>query len=314
MDAARAGPVSAPSLAKGVAWVVWALVMVVFVWPWVGLWRHVLVPGGSGLLRYLLKPVAAGTAWLLVGAYRVVVRPAAVGLYVHVLAPVGSAVAWFVPRALMAVFVWPWVGLWRYVLVPAAQAVARLARGGGAVAAWLGRALFVWPWVALWRYAVRPGAVGAYRYLLAPAGRALYAYVLAPLGRLLVSAWHLAGRVSRALGRGLVWLWRWLVVRPAGWLRRHVLTPAANAVRAARAATGRAARAAHRHVLAPAGQVVREVWRTSRLAVREARADVRRALFGEPAGEPPRSRARTLGSNTAAGDTPAPEISLREQG
>ncbi|MFD9359272.1 hypothetical protein [Streptomyces sp. NPDC060031] len=114
------------------------------------------------------------------------------------------------------------------------------------------------------------------------AARGVYSHVLAPLGRLLVSAWHLAGRVSRAIGRGLVWLWRGLVARPCAWAYRQVATPV--------------------------GHVVREVWRTARAAVREARAEVRRVLFGGPPREPARSRARTLGSTTAAGNTPATPI------
>lgn len=301
-------------LAKGVAWVGWALAMTLFVWPWAALWRHVLVPGGNGLLRYLLKPAGAGIAWLVVGGYRSLLRPAAAGLYAYVLAPGARAVAWFVPRAFRAVFVWPWVGLWRHALVPAGRGTAWLARGAGTVTAWLGRALFVRPWVALWRYVVRPGATGVWRHLLAPVGRGVWAYLLVPFWWLLVGAWHLAGRVSRALGRGLVWMWRWLVVRPAGWVRRRVVTPVGNALRAGWAATGRGVRAVHRQAIAPVGRAVAEVWRAARLSVREARDDVRRALFGGPPREPARSQARTLGSNTAVGDAPGPDVSLNKQG
>ncbi|MFD9378322.1 hypothetical protein ACFWBH_22690 [Streptomyces sp. NPDC059999] len=232
------------------------LLKLVFVWPWVGLWRYVLVPVGQGLARL-------GSA-----------------LSTHVLAPIGGA-------------------LLRYLLRPAGQGISRLARAayahlltplGHGLARFLpllGKALFVWPWAALWRYVVAPIAVGAYRYVLAPVGRALYTYLLTPLGHLLRGAWYLAGRISRALGRGLLRLWRGLVVRPARW--------------------------AHRRVATPVGHLLREVWRTSRTAVREARAEVRRALFGTPPGEPARSRARTLGSTKAAGNTPAPEISLHER-
>ncbi|MFB0628592.1 hypothetical protein [Streptomyces sp. AB3(2024)] len=259
------------------------LLTLVFVRPWTGLWRYVLSPAGRGLARlgsavatYLLRPLGRGLA----------------------------LAAW-------ALFVWPWVTLWRRVLTPVGGALltrllrplgdglgrvlravgrrllAPLARGITLAGRALGMALFVWPWAGLWRYVVVPVAGAAYRYLLAPLGRGAYAYLLAPLGRLLVGAWHLAGRISRALGRGLVRLWRGCVARPCAWAYRQVATPL--------------------------GHVVREIWRTARAAVREARAEVRRALFGAPPREPVRSRARTLGSTTAVGSAPAPEISLHER-
>lgn len=261
---------------RGLGWTARTLLMLVFVWPWVGLWRDVAVPVGRAvdacllrpLWRYVLAPVGGALLTYLL-------RPLAHVLGRYLLLPLGKGVAWVAWALGMALFVWPWVGLWRYVLAPV-----------GVAAAWLARALFVWPWVALWRYAVVPVVGAAYRYVLAPLGAAAYAWVLAPLGRLLAGAWHVAGRISRAMGRGFVWLWRGLVARPWARIRRQVLTPA--------------------------GHVVREVWRAGRAAVREARAEVRRALFGWPPREPARSRARTLGSTTAVGSTPAPEISLHE--
>lgn len=243
-------------VARALGLVLTTLLKLVFVWPWVGLWRYVLVPVGRGL-------ALLGNA-----------------LTTHVLAPLGGS-------------------LLRYLLRPAGQGISRLARavyahlltplgrGSARLLSFLGKVLFVWPWVASWRYVVAPIAVGAYRYVLAPVGRGLYAYVLTPLGHLLRGAWHLAGRISRALGRGLLLLWRGLVVRPARW--------------------------AHRRIATPVGHLVREVWRTSRTAVREARAEVRRALFGTPPREPARTRARSVGSTTAAGNTPAPEISLHKR-
>ncbi len=116
-----------------------------------------------------------------------------------------------------------------------------------------------------------------------------YRYVLTPVGQVLVWAWGVAGRIVAALWRGLKWI-SWVLV---GWPASRV----------------------YRHVLTPVGHAVREVWRTGRAAVREARATVRRALFGTPPVEPARSRARTLGSTTAADAAPADEISLpRRQG
>ncbi|MFE2149405.1 hypothetical protein ACFXAO_05170 [Streptomyces lavendulae] len=297
------------------------LLMLVFVWPWTGLWRHVLGPAGRGLARlgsalaaYVLRPLGRGLAlagwalfvWPWAALWRHLLAPAGGALLTHLLRPLGDGLrralravdrrllaplargAALVGRVLgTALFVWPWVVLWRYALAPAARGSARLARATGVAAAWLSRALLVWPWARLWRYAVVPVGGAAYRYLLAPAGRGAYAYLLAPLGRLLVAAWHLAGRISRALGRGLVRLWRGCVARPCAWAYRQVATPA--------------------------GHLVREIWRTARAAVREARAEVRRALFGAPPREPVRSRARTLGSTTAVGSAPAPEISLHER-
>ncbi|WP_392891706.1 hypothetical protein [Streptomyces sp. LN699] len=281
-------------VARALGLILVTLLKLVFVWPWVGLWRYVLVPVGQGLARlgsalstHVLAPI--GGALL-----RYLLRPAGQGIsrlaraaYAHLLTPLGHGLARFLPLLGKALFVWPWVGLWRYVLAPVGRGVAWTARWIGAGLGWLAKALFIWPWAALWRYVVAPIAVGAYRYVLAPVGRALYTYLLTPLGHLLRGAWYLAGRISRALGRGLLRLWRGLVVRPARW--------------------------AHRRVATPVGHLLREVWRTSRTAVREARAEVRRALFGTPPGEPARSRARTLGSTKAAGNTPAPEISLHER-
>ncbi|MFD5676234.1 hypothetical protein [Streptomyces sp. NPDC058728] len=111
--------------------------------------------------------------------------------------------------------------------------------------------------------------------------------MLTPIGHVLLAAWRLAGRVSRAAGRGLLLLWRGLVARPVAWAYRQVATPA--------------------------GHVAREVWRTARAAVRATRAGVRQALFGTPSREPVRSRARTLSSTKASGNTPAPVISLPER-
>ncbi|MGW7438315.1 hypothetical protein [Streptomyces sp. NPDC054849] len=206
---------------RGLGWLVATLLRLLFVWPWVALWRYVLRPVGSWLYAYLLAP-----------AGRV--------LYAYLLRPLGLALARL-------------VGLtWRYVLVP------------------VGRALL---WLAL----------AVHRYLLLP----LHRYVLAPLGRALAWAWYVAGLIAGGLWWGCAWAGRVLVGWPAVQVYRYVLTPA--------------------------GHLARAVWRPVRDTVREVRAEVRRALFGTPPVEPARSRARTLGSTTAAGNTPAPEISLRER-
>lgn len=271
------GYVLAP-VGRGLAW----LVLAVCYWPWAALWRYVLAPAGAALWRWLLVPLARALVWPWVAVWRYVLVPGAAALYRYLLRPAGKGIE----RVVLA--------LVRYLLLPACAGLTWLVRGIGVVLGQLAKALLYWPWVALWRYVVVPVAAGVHRYLLTPLGhgiawaaRATYRYLLTPLGHFLAAVWHLAGRVSRALGRGLLWLWKGLVARPAAWVGRRVLTPA--------------------------GHVVREVWRGARAAVREARASVRQALFGTPPREPARSRARTLGSTTAAGNAPAPEISLHKR-
>ncbi|MFG2617985.1 hypothetical protein ACGFXC_10185 [Streptomyces sp. NPDC048507] len=270
-------------------------------------------PGAEGCLAGVLRVPVKIVAVLVVLPVRVgwdVLVAATRLLYRHLLGPAGRGLGRFHARVLRPVlgvlgraavlllklvFVWPWATLWRHALAPAGRGLAWLGRAAatyllrplGRALALAGRAVFVWPAVALWRYVVRPVGGAAWRHLLVPLGRAALARVLAPLGRLLAGAWQQAGRISRALGRGLVLLWRALVARPCAW--------------------------AHRRVATPAGHLVREVWRGARAAVREARDEVRRALFGRPPREPARSRARTLGSTTAVGTAPAPEISLPER-
>ncbi|MFJ6796677.1 hypothetical protein [Streptomyces sp. NPDC091268] len=275
---------------RGLGRVAAFLLRLVFVWPWVGLWRYVLAPVGraaawvgGALATYFLRPLGAALVWL---GRALFVWPW-VALWRYALVPGGGLLLAYVLRPVAAGTAWLARAFHRYLLAPVGAALLWSARGLGALAGLIGRALFVWPWVGLWRYLVVPVAGGLYRYLLAPLGRGVYAYLLAPLGRLLVGAWHLAGRITRALGRGLLLLWRGLVARPCAWVYRQVATPV--------------------------GHLVREVWRTGRAAVREARAEVRRVLFGGPPREPARSRARTLGSTTAAGNAPAPEISPHQR-
>ncbi|GGW28342.1 hypothetical protein GCM10010381_10970 [Streptomyces xantholiticus] len=290
-----------------------------FYWPWVALWRYVVVP----VVTYgLVVPV--------------------VWVYRQLLTPLGHGIAWLVERLLVAPVTW----VYRQLLTP-------LGHGVVAALAWLVRALFYWPWVALWRYVVVPvvryglvvPVVWVYRQLLTPLGHGiawlmerlwrgsvwlvrtllvapvvwLYRYVLAPVGREIASAvgvaWRIAGYVSRAVGRCLKWLARNLVGRPARWCYREVCTPLGHFVRdalwrpAANAAvqTGRATRAA----LASA-----------RETVRQARRDAWRALIGTPR-EPqsvagPNGQARNLGGRqqiqTVPGAAAEPEISLHQQG
>ncbi|GAA3999830.1 hypothetical protein GCM10022384_53560 [Streptomyces marokkonensis] len=279
----------------------------VFVWPLVGVWRYVVVP------------VVKGVAWL---GHVLLVVPA-VWVYRCALTPAGHALAWFlrgvgavcaavgrgvhagVARLARYLVVVPAGWLYAWVLTPAGHALAwcgkglswcgrGLVRGLGTVVTgvgmvlyWVVRVLLVLPALALWRW------------VLAPAGRALAAIgreVLDALGH----AWRVAGYVSRAVGRFLGTLFRWTVAEPARWVYRSVLTSVGHAVRdtvlrpVAEAARG-------------AGRATRQALAAARLSVREARADVRRLLFGEPVKErsvarrePSATEARTLGRSTTA--------------
>ncbi|MFM9497482.1 hypothetical protein ACKI1Q_28255 [Streptomyces galilaeus] len=269
----------------------------VVVLPLVGLWRYVVVPLGKALAwlgnvlvvaplvwchRYLLTPVGHALLWL----YARVLTPAVIGLaaalawlarylvvvparllYDWFLAPVGRAVTWCV------------VGVGRLL--------ALLVRGVGWVLYWVARVLFVLPALALWRW------------VLAPVGR-----VLALVGReawdALRHAWRVAGYISLAVGRFLGTLLRWIFVEPVRWVYRSVLTPVGHVVRDV---VLRPAAAAARAV----GRTVRQSLAAARASVRQARADVRRLLLGEPRRPQPVARrepsgreTRTLDSSTTA--------------
>ncbi|MET8580789.1 hypothetical protein ABZX39_07835 [Streptomyces collinus] len=300
---------------RALLWVGWALL----VWPWVTLWRHVLVPVGKalGVLGHVLLvvPLRRLHARVLtpVGhALARVARAAGAGLawlYARVLAPVGRAVVGsleFLGRLLAGAGVGVWAGaawlarhlvvaparvLYAWVLAPAGRALARLAAavftGVGAVLYWTARVLLVLPALALWRW------------VLAPAGRVL-AVVAREVGEALGHAWQVAGRISRAAGRVLATLFRWILVKPLRWVYRTLLTPVGHVVRDL--------------VLRPAARAARAVGRTARQALdgaretlRQARADFRRMLLGEPRPrtavdrrEPTGRETRTLGSSTTA--------------
>ncbi|MEU6987613.1 hypothetical protein ABZ946_30025 [Streptomyces sp. NPDC046324] len=291
-------------LGIAVAWLGKAL----FVWPWVALWRYVIVPvarygigvPAAWVYRWILTPLGAGVAFLAVGLWRYVVVPAArygialplVWLYRHVLTPLGHGLAWV------------FAGLWRGLVVVGA--------GVWAGVVLLGKAVFVWPWVGLWRHLVVP----VVRYGVVVPLVWLYRHVLTPVGREVVDAlrvcWRVAGFISRAVGRALKWVAWHLLGRPTVWFYRSVCAPVGHWVRdqvwapARRAAVG-------------AGRAAREALAAARATVRQARRDAWRALVGgarvtEPV-EPVVASARTLGSTTtASGAAPAPEISLRKRG
>ncbi|MFE7785689.1 hypothetical protein ACFU66_25360, partial [Streptomyces libani] len=178
-------------------------------------------------------------------------------------APVGRgiavAVAWLVRYLVVVPAQW----LYTSVLTPVGRGIAWLVRGLGTVLATLVRWVVVVPLVALWRY------------VLLPAGRALAAVVtvvVREVGAAFGHCWRVAGIISRAIGRFLGTLLRWVFVEPVRWVYRTVLTPLGHGIRDG--------------IWKP----VRQALRTARETVRQTRQELRRALFGAPR-EPRRAAA-----------------------
>lgn len=296
----------------------WFLGKALFVWPWVALWRYVLVPVARygfvvplvWLYENLLAPVGRGVGLVCSWVYETLLTPTG-----HVL---GAVLVWLGK----ALFVWPWVTLWRYVLVPVVH------HGLVVPVVWLYRQVFTpighgvrWvlmgiaKGVALAAVGLWTGLVWLLVTLLVTPLRWLYRTVLAPVGREIADAigvaWRIAGQISRAVGRAVKWLAWILVGQPVSWFYRTVCTPVGHVVRD--------------HVWAPAkqaavetGRAVRGALRSAGETVRQARRDAWRALVGPPrTAEPvkaPLDGARTLGGTTTVpGAVPAPEISLRKQ-
>lgn len=246
----------------------------VFVWPFVGLWRYVLVPSGKGLV------------WL----GKVLLVLPAIAFYRHVLTPLGHGAVWLYARVLTPIGAWAWAGavwlgrylvvvpalwLYRWVLVPVGRAVVWCARGlvwvAGTVVAGVGTGLY---WIT--RILLVLPALVVWRWVLVPVGRVL-AVVAREVGDALGHAWRVAGHVSLAVGRFLGRLFRWVCVEPVRWVYRSVLTPVGHVVRdTVLRPVGDAARAV--------GRATRQALATARASVRQARADFRRMLLGEPAG------------------------------
>ncbi|MEU6197457.1 hypothetical protein [Streptomyces sp. NPDC047061] len=229
------------------------------------------------LWRYVLAPVGRVVGWIL---HRLLVVPL-IWLYRHLLTPLGHALVWLYARvltptgqALVRFLVWfharvltPIGHAVVWLLTPVAKAVAWLSDMLGTALYWTARVLLVLPAVALWRW------------VLAPAGRVL-GIVLREIGEALGHAWRAAGYVARAAGRVLGTLFRWIFLEPARWVYRTVLTPVGHVVRDL--------------VLHPAAEAARAIGR----AVRQARADLRRALFGEPTRPAPVDRREPGGRDT----------------
>ncbi|WLW55018.1 hypothetical protein [Streptomyces sp. YU58] len=311
---------------RALAWILLMIGRVLFVWPWVALWRYVVVPVGRALgwlgnvlvvvplvwlYRSVLTPLGHGIAWIARG-----IGAGLAWMYTRLLTPVGHAFLWVlrgVGAVLAAVglgvytalawlarylFVVPATWVYEWILTPVGHAVVWCAKGVGWLAGvivtgvgtalyWIARILLVLPALAVWRW------------ILTPVGR-----VLAVVGReirdALGHAWRVAGHISLAVGRFLATLFRWIFVEPVRWVYRTVLTPVGHVIRDT--------------VLRPAAEAARAVGRATRQAlatardsVRQARADFRRMLLGEPRRpepvahrEPTGRETRTLGSSTTA--------------
>ncbi|MFD6436879.1 hypothetical protein [Streptomyces venezuelae] len=299
---------------RGIGTLLTWLCKAVFVWPWVGLWRYVLVPIGKGLTwlgrglfvvpvmwlyARVLTPIGHGIAWL----GRVLLVIPVSWLYARVLTPVGHALRVGLVWLCKAVFVWPWVALWRYVVVPVGIGIA-----------WLIRTLVVVPAVWLYRAVLTPvgrGVTTLLRWIFVVPLVALWRWVLAPIGRAIAvvareiadafgHAWRIAGHISLVVGRFLGTLLRWIFVEPVRWAYRTVLTPVGHVIRDV---LWNPVAAAARSV----GRTTRRALASARDTVRQARADVRRMLFGAPREavpvarrEPDTPETRTLGSSTTA--------------
>ncbi|MFB7337453.1 hypothetical protein ACFC00_38460 [Streptomyces adustus] len=286
-------------LAVSLAWLGRTLVVAPALWCH----RYLLTPLGRALLA-LLRGTGAGAAWLYARLLTPVGRAAAwvlrgVGLVLAALATgVCAGVVWLV-RYLVAV---PAVWTYRWILAPVGRGAAWLA---GAVVAgtsfclyWTAGVLLVLPALALWR-----------RVLL-PVGRFL-AVVAREVGDALGHAWRIAGHISLRVGRLLGTLFRWIFVEPVRRAYRSVLTPVGHFLRDAvlrpAAAAAREVGRAVRQTYAAVREPVRQALAAARDSVRQTRADVRRALFGDPRRpeavarrEPSGREARTLGSSTTA--------------
>ncbi|MFE2580701.1 hypothetical protein [Streptomyces sp. NPDC059378] len=277
--------------------------------------RYLLTPAGRALLR-LLRGAGAGAARVyarvLTPAGRAAVRVLrGTGLVLAALAAgVCTGVVWLVRYLVVVPTVWlvrylvvvPAVWTYTWILAPVGRVIARLA---GAVVAgtvfclyWTARVLLVLPALALWRLVLRP------------VGRFL-AVVARETGDALGHAWRIAGRISLAAGRLLGTLFRWIFVEPVRWAYRAVLTPVGHFVRDAvlrpAAAAAREVGRAVRQTYAAVREPVRQALAAASDSVRQTRADLRRALFGEPGRpeavarrEPSGREARTLGSSTTA--------------
>ncbi len=323
---------------RGAVWLAGFVGRLLFVWPWVALWRYLVVPVVTyGVVipvvwihRRLLTPLGHGIAWLLVGighgiawlVEHLLVAPAR-WIYDRLLTPVGHGAAWLAGFVGRLLFVWPWVALWRYlvvpvvtygVVIPVVWIHRRLLTPLGHGIAWL--LVGIGHGIALVGKGVWTAVTWTVTTLLVVPLVWIFRRVLAPVGREIVAAfavaWRVAGYLSGAVGSALRWLAWNAVGRPVRWFYRNVATPVGHVIRDA---VWRPARRA----AIEAGRAAGSALRSARETVRQAGRDAWRALVGGPpaaeAGEPVVRQARTLGSTTTVpGAAAEPEISLRKQG
>ncbi|MGY1500930.1 hypothetical protein ACW4TU_30855 [Streptomyces sp. QTS52] len=230
-------------LGRALAWVARA----VLVWPFVGLWRYVVVPLGKALgrlgkvlvvvplvwlFRQVLTPLGQGIVWVFRGI------GAGLGwLYARVLTPVGHGVLW-VFRGIGAGLGW----LYARVLTPVGHGVLWVLRGLGAAIAAVGLGVYG---VAVWLV----------RYLVVVPARWLYEWVLTPVGKAVAwcvqgVAWLVAMGIT-GIGFVLHWTLRLLLVLPVLALWRWVLVPVGRVL----AVIGREAGTALGHAWRIAGHI-----------------------------------------------------------
>ncbi|MFH9264084.1 hypothetical protein ACH4KN_07455 [Streptomyces sp. NPDC017546] len=292
-------------LGKAASWLVVALLL----WPWIGLWRYVVVP----VARY---GIAAAAVWL----YRAVLTPLGHGLRwigTALLAPAARGLATGLTWLFITLLVLPLAAAWRYVIVPVAHyglivpvvwLYEAVLTPLGLGAAWVLGRLWqgtAWALGRLWRGTAATGrGLGValvwlvMTLLVAPASWT-YRRILAPVGREAAAAfevaWRIAGYLSRAVGRALATIARYLIGAPVSWAYRTVCTPVGHFLRDSVWAPARRA-------AAEAGRTARAALASARETVRRARRDAWRALGGSTggawSGEPVGIPARTLGSTT----------------
>ncbi|MFJ3820169.1 hypothetical protein [Streptomyces nodosus] len=308
-------------LGRGIAWLGHVLIVVPALW----IHRRVLTPLGRGVLR-VLRATGAGCAWVharvLTPVGHAVVRLLrGVGYVLVVLGAGAYAVVAWLGRWLLVV---PAGWLYRRVLTPLGHGVVRVLRGIGAGCAWLyrtvltplGHGLVRLAGGVAWLVGMAVTGIGVALYwtlrvLLVVPALAVGRWILAPVGRFLlvvgreigtaiVHAWRVAGHISLVVGRFLAAVFRRIFVEPVRRAYRTVLTPVGHVLRDT--------------VLRPAAEIARGVGRATRQALagareaaRQARADIRRMLFGEPREpravsrrEPQAGETRTLGTSTTA--------------
>ncbi|MBT2368339.1 hypothetical protein J7E88_24190 [Streptomyces sp. ISL-10] len=180
-------------LGRGIGWVVAHLLVAPLVW----FHRYVLIPLGHGIVAALrllgkmlfVRPWVALWRYVVVPVVRYGLVVPAVWLCGQVLTPLGRGLAWVVANLLVAPLIW----VYRYVLAPIGRetvAALRLAwQAAGYVSRAVGRAL---KWLA-WNLAGRP-ARWFYRTVCTPVGHFVRDALWHPVKRAAVEA----GRSARA--------------------------------------------------------------------------------------------------------------------